>query len=328
MSKAERVYTIERLIRQRGCIGFRQLQQELEVSRATLHRDLDYLRDRLGAPIVYDPLDKGYRFDASAIRGDRHELPGLWFSEGELYSLLLAHQLLSEVDAGGLLSRHLQPLLDRIHQLLGATAAGAGDGQAQTLMQRVRIIPGTRRPVASRFFEVTSRALLQRRRLLIRHLARSRGEESVREVSPQRLVHHRGTWYLDAWCHRVDALRRFALDAVAEAELRDQAAKEVPLQRLKEAMDAGYGVFASGQRQQARLLFDAEAARWVAHEWWHAEQQGRWLDDGSWELTLPFTSERELAMDVLRHAGHVRVLAPIALANAVRGALQRALDKA
>ena len=51
MTKTARVYRIEMLIRNRGHVSFKTLLDELEVSPATLKRDLDYLKDRLGAPI-------------------------------------------------------------------------------------------------------------------------------------------------------------------------------------------------------------------------------------------------------------------------------------
>ena len=146
MSKAGRLYKIEHLIRSRGHVSFRVLRDELEVSPATLKRDLEYLRSRLGAPIEYDAGVNGYRL-AEDRRGGRHELPGLWFDERELYSLLMAHQLLAGVDAEGTLSRHLQPLLERIQQLL----AGSGDAvDHETLMKRVRIVSAARRPVRRR----------------------------------------------------------------------------------------------------------------------------------------------------------------------------------
>ncbi|MDE1947624.1 MAG: DeoR family transcriptional regulator, partial [Burkholderiales bacterium] len=44
------MFKIESLIRQRGSVSLEALMQELEVSRATLKRDLEYLRSRLGAP--------------------------------------------------------------------------------------------------------------------------------------------------------------------------------------------------------------------------------------------------------------------------------------
>jgi hypothetical protein len=46
MSKTDRVYKIEMLIRNRGHVSFATLLEELEVSPATLKRDLEYLRDR------------------------------------------------------------------------------------------------------------------------------------------------------------------------------------------------------------------------------------------------------------------------------------------
>ena len=89
MSKTARLYKIEMLIRHRGHLSFAELLGRLEVSPATLKRDLEYLRSRLGAPIEYDRFVNGYRFGPDP-RGQRHELPGLWFSERELYALLSA----------------------------------------------------------------------------------------------------------------------------------------------------------------------------------------------------------------------------------------------
>jgi predicted DNA-binding transcriptional regulator YafY len=296
------------------------LLEELEVSRATLKRDLEYLRSRMGAPIEYDRGANGYRFGDAAV-GPRHELPGLWFDESELYSLLMAQQLLAGLDSGGLLSRHLEPLVDRIRQLLGS---GEGAAAATRLMTRVKIVTALRRPVPSRHFERVSAALLGRRRLHLRYLTRGRGELSERDVSPQRLVHYRNTWYLDAWCHRANALRRFALDAVEDAALLDQRAREVPMRQVQSAMDAGYGIYAGGTQRWAVLLFEAQAAPWASREEWHPQQQGRWMDGGRYEMRLPYVDDTELVMDLLRQGEQVRVLEPPALVQAVRLRLQAA----
>lgn len=301
MTKTARVYRIEMLIKARGHVSFKELLEELEVSPATLKRDLEYLRDRLGAPIEYDRELNGYRLE-QASRGPRHELPGLWFSERELHSLLVMHQLLNELDGQGTLSRHLQPLLDRVHEMLGANQAEAAD-----VVRRVRIISPARRPVPAGLFERLGEALVQRQRLRMRYLTRGRGEMGEREVSPQRLVHYRHTWYLDAWCHRSEGLRRFALDAIAQAEATGTRAKEVPLRQVQAAMDAGYGIYAGAQRHWVTLQFAPQAAPWVSREQWHPEQQGRWLDDGRYELRVPYADPTELAMDILRHAGDVHV---------------------
>lgn len=318
MSKTDRLYRIENMIKQRGQVTLEAMIEELEVSPATLKRDLAYLRDRMGAPIEYDRFLGGYvlRQDGQDGRGDRHELPGLWFSERELYALLTAHQLLSEIDTDGVLSRHLQPLLARIHALLDTEGLQAAD-----VLKRVKILSAAKRPVPSQWFERVSEALFKRRRLEMVYLTRSRGQSGRRVVSPQRLVHYRATWYLDAWCHQAQGLRRFALDAIEDAQLLEDKAREVSLKSVQTEMDAGYGIYAGAKPQWAVLLFEAQAAQWISREQWHPQQQGQFRPDGRYELRLPYVQETEVVMDVLRHGPEVQVLSPPALVRRVREAL-------
>ena len=321
MDRTERFYKIEMLIRSRGSVPFAALMDELGVSRATLKRDLEYLRERMDAPIVYDRFANGYsmRPDARDLRQVKHELPGVWFSEREIHALLTMHQLIQGLDEGGVLARHLQPLLDKLHGMLGAS-----DTEAKELMKRVKIMSAARRPVIGRHFELIGTAITQRQRVQMTYYVRSRREETERTVSPQRLVHWRNTWYLDAWCHTSDALRRFALDAIRGATLLKQRAKDVALKTIEAELDAGYGVFSGAKLQWAKLLFTAEAAQWVQHEQWHPKQEATLHEDGSLTLRLPYADATELAMDILRHGEQVKVLAPAALVQRVARASQHA----
>jgi predicted DNA-binding transcriptional regulator YafY len=317
VDRTERFYKIEMLIRNRGCVSFAILKEELGVSPATLKRDLEYLRSRMDAPIAYDRFANGYKFD-TAQPGSRtqvqHELPGVWFSEREIHALLTMHQLIRELDEGGMLARHLQPLLDKLHGMLGTS-----ERDAQELMKRVKIITPARRPVPGRIFELAGGALMQRRRIEMTYYTRGRKAEGKRTVSPQRLVHYRNTWYLDAWCHKTDGLRRFALDAIRDGVVLEQKAKDVAIKNVEAELDGGYGIFAGARQksQWATLRFAPEAAQWVQHEQWHPEQVAKMEDDGSLTLRVPYADATELAMDVLRHGEQVRVMAPAGLAAAV-----------
>ena len=320
MDRTERFYKIELLIRSRECVSFAALLEALEVSPATLKRDLQYLRERMDAPIEYDASSNGYRF-GQQWRGTQHELPGVWFNERELHALLTMHQLLSSLDENGILSRHLQPMFDKLSGMLGKD-----EGEAKELTRRVKLISTARRRVASEFFETVGSAVVQRQRLKLRYRKRGQGGATVSEriVSPQRLVHYRNTWYLDAWCHQSEGLRRFALDAMEAAVLLEEKAKPVALKALEAELDQGYGIFAGGQAQQAELVFSAEAAQWVSREEWHPAQQSRWLEDGRWQLEVPYVDATELLMDLLRHAGQVEVRAPAALRTAYAKRLREA----
>jgi predicted DNA-binding transcriptional regulator YafY len=324
MDRTERFYKIELLLRSRGCVAFAALIEALGVSPATLKRDLQYLRDRMDAPIVYDAFANGYRFDAAggaAAAPARHELPGLWFSENEIHALLTMHQLLAGLDDDGVLARHLAPMVDKLQGMLGTDAS-----EARELMRRVKVIGTARRRVPSRHFELLGSALMQRRRVMLRYFKRSDRSTRDREVSPQRLVNHRATWYLDAWCHASDGLRRFALDAVQEAAVLDTKAKNVAVRELEAELDAGYGIYggAGAKLKWATLVFAADAAQWVANEEWHAQQKSRWLPDGRYELQVPYSDPTELMMDILRHGDSVRVSGDRTLAAAVARRLRDA----
>lgn len=319
MNRAERLYRIERIIRRHRGVSFEAMRRELEVSRATLHRDLQFLRDRLGAPIVFDAELRGYRFDESSHAG-RHELPGLWFDESELYALLLARQILGSVDADAALGRHLQPLLERIRQLLGAD-----DHQARELLERVLVLTPAKRPTPAPFFDMALSALLEGRRIELDYFSRARGVSTHRVLSPQRLVHYRNTWYLDAWCHEAKSLRRFALDAFESATVLQDKARVLAASTVRRELDAGYGAFVGRSAQWACLRFSAQVARWVSHEQWHPRQQARWLDDGAYELRVPFVDPLELAMDVLRLGPDVEVREPVELRRLVARRLADAL---
>ncbi|PTT93274.1 transcriptional regulator, partial [Pelomonas sp. HMWF004] len=241
MGRTERFYKIEHLIRTEGCVPFADLIAALEVSPATLKRDLTYLRERMDAPIEYDAAANGYRFGQQS-RGGKHELPGVWFNEAELHALLTMQQMLAGLDEQGVVGRHLQPMFDKITGMLGVH-----QGEAQELRRRVKLIGTARRRIASDSFETVGSAVVKRRRLRIRYRKKTgTGAVSEREVSPQRLVHHRHAWYLDAWCHASEGLRRFALDGIESAALLEAAAQAMALDALEAELDQGYGIFAGG----------------------------------------------------------------------------------
>jgi len=321
MDRTERFYKIQRLLQARGTVRLADLLRELGVSRATFKRDLEYMRDRMNAPIEWDREKRGYRFVEAAAGAPRYELPGLWFSPEEIRALLTMQHLLASLQPG-LLEPHVKPLLARLR-----AALGAGEHPADEIERRIRIIHLGARKLALPHFERVANAVLNRQRLRIVYVSRGSNERTEREISPQRLVHYRENWYCDAWCHLREDLRSFAVDAIQAAEPVDKKAKNVPERDLDEVLAAGYGIFSGRKTTWAKLRFTPERARWVAAEEWHPQQRARFEADGSYLLEVPFSDHRELAMDILRHGPHVEVLEPASLRAAVKAQLAAALAR-
>lgn len=143
-------------------------------------------------------------------------------------------------------------------------------------------------------------------------------------MSPQRLVHYRENWYLDAWCHLRKELRNFEVDSIQRVEVLEKAAKSVSKRSVEEVLGPGYCIFTGMKVQSARLAFTPLRARWVASEQWHLKQKGHFDDAGRYILELPYADHRELIMDILKYGSDVEVLAPESLRHLVREEHERA----
>lgn len=316
MSKTERLHQFIKLLRQRRRITLAELMQELQVSRATLMRDLEWLRVELGHPIHWDREARCYVWRESELAGEQpEEMAGLWLRPSEVLALVTLDQLLRDIQPGDLLRRHLQPLENRLDKML--QPSGLDRSARSQLGRRVRVIGLWQRRVPPDCFETVGLALTQRQRLRFRYQARGSGQSSERTVSPQRLVYYRSNWLLDAWCHQRDELRSFSLDNISQPKIEDAPAIDVPEDELNQTLGNGYGIFSGKEVQWATLRFTPERARWVAAEQWHPAQKGEWDSTGHWVLQIPYSDDRELVMDILRHTPEVEVLAPAGLRERV-----------
>jgi predicted DNA-binding transcriptional regulator YafY len=309
MSNNERIYRIDQLLNDKKAVSFQTLIDRLEVSPATLKRDLAYMRDRLNAPIVYDKELNGYRFESTS---ESYALPGLWFSPEEIYALLTMQHLLASLDSDGLLSNHIKPLQSRLLAMLDDS-----ENSYEEIQKRIRIEKMGARKFDLDYFQEIGSALIQRKRLIIKYQSRSKDENTRREISPQRLIYYRDNWYLDGWCHLKNALRSFSLDAIKTAEISKVKSDDIDEDELNAELGSGYGIFAGKDIQWAVLRFTPERAKWVATERWHPIQEAEFLEDGSYEIRFPFSDERELIMDILKYGADVTVLSPQSLINQV-----------
>ena len=320
MSPLERYYKIDQLLKDRKVVSFALFKEKLGMSPASVKRDLAYMRDRFNAPIEYDREANGYRFGRPRS-GPRYELPGLWFNAAEVQALLTTLQLLSNLQPG-LLDGQVKPVLERLRSLLGT-----GDHSWEEVVKRMRIFLPERRAGKAEHFGVVAAALLKRSRVWIRHYSRKDDRETEREISPQRLVHYRDNWYLDAYCHLRQDLRSFAVDALRSAVIKETPAKEVRDAELDDYLGSGYGIFAGRKVEWATLKFTPEAARWVSAQNWHPKQRSRVEKDGSYILDVPYAEDRELVMEILKFGPDVEVLQPPALRERVATSLREAAQR-
>ncbi|MEN9862516.1 MAG: WYL domain-containing protein [Polynucleobacter sp.] len=321
MSDMQRLHRITYLLQARKCVPLIDFLNELEISKATFKRDLEYLRSRLNASIIFDRFQGGYRFE-NPQDAQKVELPGLWFSEKEATALVLMHQLLASLDKGGLIGPHIEPLSAIIDSILGQHQTSEKE-----LRKRIKVLPMAQRKTSVQSFAELGSALLDRQRLRISYYAKVKNEITQREISPQQLIYYRDNWYLDAYCHLRDELRSFAVDGIRSAVILGKKAKEVPEKELKDYFGQSYGLFSGEANKRAKLRFTPEQARWISTEIWHQDQVGYFDGEGYYILEFNYNQDPELVMDILKYGSAVEVLTPASLRKRVAEELSKATDQ-
>lgn len=317
MDRLDRIYTMHRILQTaRYPVPRQRLAERLECSESTVYRVRDALEAHFGAPVESDP-ETGNLYYAPD-EAESFELPGLWFNASELYALLTAEKLLAGIQPG-VIEEELQPLRKRIRKILHHRHLGAGE-----LGNRVRILSIADRPIDIDVFRILAGALVERHRLVFHYRPRSHDAHSEREVSPQRLTRYRDNWYLDAWCHRRNDLRSFALDRITHPHPLPERAEDIDEVELDRRLATAYGIFSGEPQHTAVLRFEPERAKWIADETWHPQQQGCWREDGRYELRIPYNDPTELILDILRYGDDVEVVEPEILRRRIAEKLEKA----
>lgn len=275
------------------------LARRFEISPKTAQRNIEFLRFRLGAPLAYDPVRKGY-----AYPDDSFVLPALQISQEELLAVLVARSLLQPHEEG--------PLAEAIHSLgekLRTCLGGSELSQALLDEALSAAAPGHAGCDPATFAAVLG-ALLGCRLLSITYRAPSTGAVSERTVEPHHLQHYAGSWVLTAYCHVRGEWRVFYLSRIETVEDTGEAFVRRPVEEWQHRVQGGYGVFQGTAPVAVTLRFTPYHARWVREQRWHPAQVLAERPDGGLDLTFPVADLREVQMKVLSFGAGVRVVEP------------------
>ena len=313
MDRFDRIYRLHGLlINRRTPIPLTDIMDKLQCSKSTVTRCIEELRNYLNAPLEYDRQRHGYFYNQQ--HADKpYELPGLWFSAEELNGLLICHQILQNISPG-ILSQQITQLQQRIDDIFKIRHQASAN-----ISQKIKLLSTGRRLKDDAQFKKTAAALFNGKQINIHY--NGRGENATqtdRTISPQQLIYYRDNWYIAAFCHHRNELRVFAIDNISSSKILDkQIAKTIDPTQVEQFLTSSYGIFSGTAKHIAVLEFSKFRAQWVADESWHPNQQGQWLENGNYQLGIPFNDSRELIMDILKHGAEVEVKAPEFLREAV-----------
>lgn len=310
----ERYYWFHGQVKAERYPNAKTLGGHCEISGKQAQRDIEFMRDRLEAPLEYDRGRRGYGYTR-----DRYELPPMWFNEEELTALCLSLRLSAAIPDRKL-KDHLHHILKKMIIFRSADSLpGLRDIEEMVSVKNIEYYR-----VDESVFRQTVGALFQKRAVRIVYRTPHTGKESVRTVLPLHLMCYMGNWHLIAYCSVKKSLRDFVLSRIQEIE-PGAGRMEIPpeLPNIKEYLRKNFGVISSSSSTEVCLKFRPETASWVSEQIWHRGQQMTACEDGGMTLKFPVADFREVKREILKYGASVEVLSPGALREEVRGEIEK-----
>jgi len=292
------------------------LAREIEVATKTIHRDIEFMRDRLGLPIEFAPAKNGYAYteEVSAF-------PNLQITEGELLALIVAEKALQQY-RGTSFEKPLLSAIKKMEQSLPDTISLNLADVEQTISFRTRAEPILNLEI----LDALAKAVARRRQIELLYRKPGQLQPDKRLVDPYHLANINGEWYLFAYDHGRQDIRTF-VPARAQSVRPTGRTFERPRKfSLEDRLRGSFGVHSGEGEYDIILRFNARAADYVREKKWHESQQLRELKGGGVELKLKLSSLAEIERWVLSWGGDARVLKPRELTEAVRQSAKRILQ--
>ncbi|MDP8236836.1 MAG: WYL domain-containing protein, partial [Candidatus Erginobacter occultus] len=257
--------------------------KELGVSRRTVARDLDFLRDEERAPLEYDASRHGF-----GLTDETYALPAVTISRREAFSFALARKLLAHYEATPL-HLDMRSVLDKIAEAL----EGEVTIEPDWLSEHVGVLPEDRVRIDPDLWARLA-GFIERREAIRTGYRTFTGRRSEYELHPYHLLAYHGNWYLFARNLARDRVQTFALSRFERIETAGCTFSRPADFDVGTYAKQAFGITGGEKALKVRLLFEPKLAVYITERQWHATQEFRTRRDGRVEMRLETTGRKEL----------------------------------
>jgi predicted DNA-binding transcriptional regulator YafY len=293
------------------------LAREIEVATKTIHRDIEFMRDRLGLPIEFNPAKNGYAYteEVSAF-------PNIQITEGELFALIVAEKALQQY-RGTSFEKPLLSAIRKMEQSLPDTISLNLADIQQTISFRTRAEPILNLEI----FDALAKAAARRQQIELAYRKPGQPQPEKRLVDPYHLANINGEWYLFAYDHARQDIRTFVPARMQSVKPTGKTFERPQKFSLEKRLRDSFGVVSGEGEYEVVIRFNAHAADYIREKKWHESQQLRELKGGGVELKMKLSSLPEVERWILSWGGDATVVKPRELVAAVRKSAEAILKQ-
>src|SRR5437867_1470668 len=311
----ERMLRIHRAIQAGEYPNATVLAGELEVSTKSIHRDVEFMRDRLELPVEFDRARNGFHYTQEV-----GSFPTLQITEGELFALLVAEKALQQY-RGTTFEKPLVSAFKKMAAALPDTISLNLADWEQTISFRTSAEPILNLQV----FDGLAKAAAQSRQLAIIYRKPGQQQPEQRVIDPYHLANINGEWFLFAFDHLRKAIRTFVPARIEAVRMTGKRFVRPQKFSLEKTLRDSFGVHSGRGAFKVVIRFMHPAAAYIREKRWHPSQELRELKNGALEMSLHLSSLGEIERWILGWGGSAVPLRPPELVASVKHAAQSIL---
>ena len=314
MSQTERILFIDRRIRLNGKTTIFETAKKFEVSVRQVKRDIEYLRDRLQAPIIYDRKIKGYIYET--------EFHSLEFADQSLMLFYVMIKSLAE-------NHHYIPIYS--NEILKQLESGIPE-EYREVCERVSYQFPKADVMAPEYFATICEAVKSRKCLEITYINVNQ-ETSRRVVEPELLINYDGSWYMICYDRTHEGIRTFHISRITAISATNEKFIKHPKEykeELQSIVSGSFGIFKGKSVSNVKIRFYDAAARIVESQTWHRDQKFRWIgkDKHVAELSFPVANFTEVLGKTLSYGSLAEPVQPKKFVDMWKEEIKKLYEKA
>ena len=292
------------------------LAGELEYSAKTIHRDLEFMRDRMDLPIEFDHARNSYHY-AEEVGA----FPTLQITEGELFALLVAEKALQQYRG-----THFEKPLVSAFRKMSSSLPDTISFNIADWEQTISFRTSAESILNLEIFDSLAKATAKRQQLELAYRKPGRKQTEPRRVDPYHLANINGEWFLFAYCHLREDLRTFVPARILSVTPTGKTFSRPRKFSLEKRLRDSFGVHSGQDECDVLIHFTDSVADYIREKRWHPSQKLRELKNGGLELRMRLSSLMEVQRWILGWGGAAIPIEPPQLVQAVRESAERTLQ--
>ncbi|MCR4790795.1 MAG: WYL domain-containing protein [Treponemataceae bacterium] len=313
-----RILEMDKLIRNGEYPNSTTFKKLWGISRSTVSRYIEFLRDTYQAPLEFDPIKNGYYYTDNTFF-----IQNVMLSEGELFTVSSIMPLLEQY-ANTPLEASFKNIMNKVTSMLPDKVSV----DSFFINNEIEFISDPLPKIEEEVFNSVFTSVRLHKTITFDYRNISEQNYKERKLDPYHVICQKGNWYVIGLSHDSGQIRIFALARMRFPEVTSSIFKFPSDFKLEKYIDPNFGIWnTNSERFKIELLFDKSISTYVSERYWHKTQQMKINPDGSVYLSFETNQLEETTHWIMQFCGAVKILSPKELDERVKDAARRILER-